>query len=136
MDFDSLSFWVLHFIEQYTIVKVEKHKHLTPKFTEYELIYKLVYRFHSNIQLAVYTQGTKSIDEFLKLITQSENITLGENKKYTMLNHKTIDRSITKWVINHKRSKHMKKLTIVIDAWKLHQVYNSVDSRNRGARKE
>ena len=48
-------------IEQYTIAQIERVKHLKPRFSEYEIISKLSYLFHKNIQLAVYTQGIKTV---------------------------------------------------------------------------
>lgn len=61
-------------MENYAIRHIEKCKHLQPKFTQYEIISKLAYHFNRNIQLAVFTQGIKSIEQFLILITQLENI--------------------------------------------------------------
>ena len=62
-------------------------KHFKPKFSEYEIISKLSYHFQKNIQLAGYTQGIKTIEEFLILVTQSENITRGENKQHNYQSH-------------------------------------------------
>ena len=61
-------------IEQYTIAQTERVKHLKPKFFKYEIVSKLSYHFHRDIQLAVYTQGIKTIEQFLILVTQSQNI--------------------------------------------------------------
>lgn len=57
-------------MEQYAIAQIEQVKHLQSRFTEYELVILLAYHFNHNIQLAVYTQGIKIIEEFLILITQ------------------------------------------------------------------
>ena len=62
--------------------RIERVKHLKPKFSEYEIISKLSYNFQKNIQLAVNTQGIKTIEKFLILVTQSDNITRGENTQH------------------------------------------------------
>ena len=73
--------------DRYTIAQIERVEHLKPKFSEYEIISKLSYHFQKNIHLAVYTQGIKTIEEFLIPVTQSENITCGENTQHNHQPH-------------------------------------------------
>ena len=74
-------------IKQYTIAQIGKVKHLKPKFSEYEIISKLSYHFPRDIQLTVYTQGIKTVEEFLILVIQAENITQGSNTKHYIQPH-------------------------------------------------
>ena len=84
-------------IEQYAIAQIERVKHLKPKFSEYEIVSKLYYHFHRDIQLAVYTQGVKTIEQFLVLVTQSQNInksnTSPHNQQTRINYHASYDRS-------------------------------------------
>ena len=68
--------------DRYTIAQIERVKHLKPKFSEYGNVSKLSYHFQRDIQLGVYTQGIKTIEEFLILVTQSENISKGKNTQH------------------------------------------------------
>ena len=43
--------------------------------------------FQKNMQLALYTKGIKTIEEFLILVTQSENITCSENTQHNYQPH-------------------------------------------------
>ena len=62
---------------------VESSKHLRPKFRENELMLKLAYHFNCDIRLAVYTQGIKTIEELLILLTQSEHMFHTEYERKT-----------------------------------------------------
>ena len=53
----------------------------------YEIKSKQSYLVYKNIQLTVYTQDIKTIEEFLILVTQSENITRGENTQHNYQPH-------------------------------------------------
>lgn len=61
-------------MEEYTIQLVEQMKHLQPPFSENELVLKLAYHFNREIRLAAYTQGVKTIEELLVLISQSVSL--------------------------------------------------------------
>ena len=74
-------------IGQYTIAQIERMKHLKPKFSEYKIISKLSYHFSRDIQLAVYAQGIKTVEEILILVTQAENIKQGSNTKHYVQPH-------------------------------------------------
>ena len=83
-------------IEQYAIAQIERVKHLRPKFSEYEIVSKLSYHFHRDIQLAVYTQSFKTIEQFLKHITPSQNINKSNTSPHnqqTRINYHAYDRS-------------------------------------------
>ena len=68
-------------------MQIERVKHRKPKFTEYKIVSKLSSHFQRDIQLAIYTQGIKTIDEFLILVTQSENISKGKNTQHCEPTH-------------------------------------------------
>lgn len=71
-------------MEEYTIQLVEQSKHLQPPFSENELVLKLAYHFSREIRLAAYTQGIKTIEELLVLISQSASISVSNfTPRYT-----------------------------------------------------
>ena len=47
---------------------------LRPTFTQHELVLKLAHHFHSDIRLAIYSQGIKTIEELSVLLAQLEHI--------------------------------------------------------------
>ena len=81
-------------------------KHLKPKFSEYEIISKLSYHFPRDIQLAVYTQGIKTVEEFLILVTQAENITQGSSTKHYVQPH--VNYNNNNYNANYKPQLHNK----------------------------
>ena len=60
--------------ENYIIQQVERAKHLTPVFAEIDIVTKLAYHFNHNIRVAVFTQGIRTVDELLILVSQSETV--------------------------------------------------------------
>ena len=60
--------------ENYLIQQVERAKHLTPAFSEIDIVTKLAYHFNHNIRVAVFTQGIRTVDELLILVSQSETV--------------------------------------------------------------
>ena len=60
--------------ENYIIQQVERAKHLTPAFSEIDIVTKLAYHFNHNIRVAVFTQGIRTVDELLILVSQSETV--------------------------------------------------------------
>ena len=58
---------------------------------------KLCYHFHRDILLAVYTQGVKTTEQFLIVVTQSQNINKSNtspHNQHTRINyHASYDRS-------------------------------------------
>ena len=56
---------------------MERSKYLRPTFapfTQHELVLKLAHHFHRDIRLAIYTQGIKTVEDLLILLTQSEHM--------------------------------------------------------------
>ena len=47
--------------ENYIIQQVERAKHLTPAFSEIDIVTKLAYHFNHNIRVAVFTQGIRTV---------------------------------------------------------------------------
>ena len=90
--------------DRYTIAQIERVKHLKPKFSEYEIISKLAYHFLRDIQLAVCTQGIKTVEEFLILVTQAENITQGSNTKHNVQPH--VNYNYDNYNANYKPQMH------------------------------
>ena len=60
--------------ENYIIQQVERAKHFTPAFGEIDIVTKLAYHFNHNIRVAVFTQGIRTVDELLILVSQSETV--------------------------------------------------------------
>lgn len=60
--------------EEYVIDIVARAKHLTPKLSEGELVNKLAYHFDRDINVAVMTRGTRTLEELLCILTQWEEI--------------------------------------------------------------
>ena len=60
--------------ENYIIQQVERAKHLTTAFSEVDIVTKLAYHFNHNIRVAAFTQGIRTVDELLILISQSETV--------------------------------------------------------------
>ena len=60
--------------EAYVIVIVARAKHLKPKLTDSELVNKLSYHFDRDINVAVMTRGTTTIEELLLMLAQWEKI--------------------------------------------------------------
>ena len=58
----------------YIIQQVERAKHLTPAFSEVDIVTKLAYHFSHNIRVAAFTQGIRTVDELLILVSQSETV--------------------------------------------------------------
>ena len=60
--------------ENYIIQQVERAKHLTPAFSAVDIVTKLAYHFIHNIRVAAFTQGIRTVEELLILISQSETV--------------------------------------------------------------
>ena len=60
--------------EKYLIQLVAKAKHLEPEISEAEIVNKLAHHFNRGIQVAVITQGIKTLEDLLLLITKWENV--------------------------------------------------------------
>ena len=60
--------------EKYLIQLVAKAKHLEPVVAEAEIVSKLAHHFNRGIQVAVITQGIKTLEDLLLLIAKWENV--------------------------------------------------------------
>ena len=48
--------------QNYIIQQVERAKHLTPAFSEIDIVTKLAYHVNHNIRVAVFTQGIRTVE--------------------------------------------------------------------------
>lgn len=70
--------------EQYIIQQMERAIHLRPLMTEEEIVTKLAQHFSKAVKLAAFTQGVKTLDELLLLISQSTTY-LNESPTHTQV---------------------------------------------------
>ena len=78
--------------EKYLIQLVANAKHLEPEMSEAEFVNKMVHHFSRGIQVAVITQGIKTLEELLLLLRKWESV-YGNVESYNT--HKPIPVSYT-----------------------------------------
>ena len=62
-------------VEEYVVVQlIERSKYLRSTFTRHELVLKLTHHFHRDRRFASNTQGIKTIEDLLILLSQSEHM--------------------------------------------------------------